>query len=295
MRSSILELVSERVVLLDGGMGTELIKRGFPMGACPESWNLDSPDQIQDVHRSYFQAGSDAVLTNSFGGSRIKLAAYDLDSRCREVNRRAAELAVEVRPDAGFVGGSMGPIGKFLQPQGEYREEQFEEAYREQAGGLVEGGVDFILIETQYDLRETLCALRAARGEAKDIPVFVTMTFNRTPHGFFTLMGNRFSDFSEQALGEGAEALGANCTLDSRDMADLVAEMTDSVDFPVIAQANAGQPEPQPDGTIRYSQPPEEYVSFLPSMIESGVGILGGCCGTDPEYIRLMASIIHRR
>lgn len=292
MKTSILELVEKRVVLLDGGMGTELIRRGFPMGACPESWNLSKPELVREVHRSYFLAGADAVLTNSFGGNRIKLSAYKLENRCREVNRRAVELAAATRLEGCFVGGSMGPTGKFLQPQGEYTPEQFEDAYREQALGLAEGGADFLLVETQYDLREALCALRAALKEAAGIPVFITMTFNRTAHGFFTIMGDRFQHFADQAGDAGAAAVGANCTLDSRDMADLVEEMCGAVALPVIAQANAGQPEAQSDGTIAYTQTPEDYTAFIPGMIAAGVGFLGGCCGTDPEYIRLMAEMV---
>jgi 5-methyltetrahydrofolate--homocysteine methyltransferase len=192
MAESILELIGKRTVLLDGGMGTELIKKGFSQGQCPEKWNTDHPEIIKSIHHSYFQAGSDVVLTNSFGGSRLKLASYGLAEECYELNRQAALLANAVKPDGKFVAGSMGPTGKFLQPQGEYTEEEFEEAYGIQAKGLSDGGADFLLIETQYDLKEALCALRAARHNS-NVPVFVTLTFERFPRGFFTIMGNSVS------------------------------------------------------------------------------------------------------
>jgi 5-methyltetrahydrofolate--homocysteine methyltransferase len=186
----------------------------------------------------------------------------------------------------------MGPTGKFLRPQGEYTEEQFEAAYEAQACGLASGGVDFLLIETQYDLKEAMCALRASKRAAPRIPVFVTMTFTRTPRGFYTIMGDDFRKFSTAAAAAGASAVGANCTLGSREMAELAVEMGKTAKLPIIAQANAGQPEARPDGSVSYSQTPEDFVSSVPSMLEAGVVLLGGCCGTGPAHIRKMADIV---
>jgi 5-methyltetrahydrofolate--homocysteine methyltransferase len=291
MDASIFDLIKKRVVLLDGGFGTELIKRGFPQGACPESWNVENPEMVREIHKSYFDAGSDAVLTNSFGGSPIKLASYGLESRCRELNKAAALIANEVKPKGGFVGGSMGPIGKFLKPQGEHTESEFEDAYGEQARGLTDGKADFLLIETQYDLREALCALRGAR-KASDLPIFVTMTYNRVPRGFFTLMGNSVAHCVEAFEKEGVPAVGANCTLDSEAMADLVKALRERTALPIIAQANAGQPALSAETGVSYSQGMEDYVKYVPKIIENGANIIGGCCGTNPDYIRRMADII---
>jgi len=291
MNPTIFDLMKKRTVLLDGGMGTELMKLGFPQGACPESWNVDKPEAVQGVHKSYFDAGSDAVLTNSFGGSRIKLAAHGLDGRCRELNRAAAGIASEVRPAGSFVGGSMGPTGKFLKPQGEFTESDFEEAFAEQAQGLAEGGADFLLIETQYDLREALCALKAARRVC-DLPVFVTMTYNRTPRGYFTMMGNSAAVCIKELEGQAVPAVGANCTLSSEDMADLVGVMRGLTSLPLIAQANAGKPSLNEKGEVEYSHGLEEYVRFIPQMVKNGANLVGGCCGTNPDYIRRMAGIV---
>jgi 5-methyltetrahydrofolate--homocysteine methyltransferase len=291
MDASIFDLIKKRVVLLDGGFGTELIKRGFPQGACPESWNVERPEMVREIHKSYFDAGSDAVLTNSFGGSRIKLAAHGLESRCHELNKAAALIANEVKPKGGFVGGSMGPIGKLLKPQGEHTESEFEEAFGEQARGLTDGKADFLLIETQYDLREALCALRGAR-KASGLPIFITMTYNRVPRGFFTLMGNSVAHCVEAFEKEGVPAVGANCTLDSKDMADLVKAMRERTSLPIIAQANAGQPALSGEGGVSYSQGLEDYVKHVPRIVENGANIIGGCCGTDPDYIRRIAGII---
>jgi 5-methyltetrahydrofolate--homocysteine methyltransferase len=291
MNSSIFELIKERTVLLDGGMGTELIRHGFPQGACPESWNVENPEAVKTIHQSYFEAGSDVVLTNSFGGNKIKLSAHGQGERCYELNEAAARIANEVKPAGRFVAGSMGPTGKFLKPQGEFTEPEFEAAYSEQARGLAAGKADFLLIETQYDLKEALCALRGARSVC-DLPVFVTMTFNHTPRGFFTLMGNGVAQCLKDLETNRVPVVGSNCTLNSEEMTDLVKIMRDLTPLPLIAQANAGKPSLSTEGEVTYSQGLEEYVRFIPKMIKSGAGLVGGCCGTNPDYIRRMAKII---
>lgn len=291
MAQSILELIKKRKLLLDGGFGTELIKQGFPQGACPESWNEEKPDIVQKINKSYYDAGSDAVLTNSFGGTTIKLRSHNLENKCYELNRAAALIANEVKPEGKFLGGSMGPTGKFLKPHGEFTEEEFEDAYAEQARGLTAGQVDFLLIETQYDLIEALCALRGAR-KASDLPVFLTMTFNHHPKGFFTLMGNSVDQFLEAMEREGVPVVGSNCTLNSAEMAELVKIMREKTSLPIIAQANAGKPSLSEEGEVAYSQGMEDYLRFIPQIIANGADIIGGCCGTDPDYIARMSEIV---
>ncbi len=291
MSASIFDLIKQRIVLLDGGMGTELIRHGFPQGSCPEAWNVDKPDVVKKIHTSYFEAGSDVVLTNSFGGSKIKLSSYGLEKRCYELNLAAATIANEVKPKGKFVAGSMGPTGKFLKPQGKFSPEEFEEAYAEQAKGLSDGQVDFLLIETQYDLKEALCALRGAR-KVTNLPVFVTITFNHHPRGFFTLMGNSVDQCMEALEKEQVPAVGTNCTLNSAEMVDLVKIMREKTSLPLIAQANAGQPSLSTEGEVSYSQGLEDYVRYIPQMAENGANLIGGCCGTNPNYIKRMAQLL---
>ncbi len=291
MADAILELIKKKTVFLDGGMGTELMKHGFSQGECPEKWNIEKPDVIKSIHKSYFEAGSDAVLTNSFGGSQLKLSSYGLDEQCYELNRQAGLLAHAVKPEGKFVAGSMGPTGKFLWPQGDYTESEFEDAYGVQAKGLADGHVDFILIETQYDINEALCALRAARKNAS-CPVFVTMTFETYPKGFFTMMGNSVSLCITKLEEENVPVIGANCTLDSEVMAELIKIMKRSTSLPLIAQANAGKATLSSEGEVSYSQGIENYVKFVSQIIENGAGIIGGCCGTDPGYIRRITQIL---
>ncbi len=293
MPRTIFDLIKQRVVLLDGGMGTELIKYGLPKGTGPEAWNVEKPEVVKKIHKSYFDAGSDVVLTNSFGGNKIKLASHGLEARCYELNLKAASIANEAKPEGRFVAGSMGPTGKFLKPIGEFTEEEFESAYAEQARGLTDGKADFLLIETQYDLGEALCALRGAR-KSSTLPIFVTMTFNRNPRGFFTIMGNSVSQCLKELEAEKVPATGANCTIDSSEMADLVKIMRQTTSLPLIVQPNAGKPVLSSSGEVIYSQGLEDYVRFIPEIIKNGANLIGGCCGTNPDYIRRMAEMINK-
>jgi 5-methyltetrahydrofolate--homocysteine methyltransferase len=293
MCETIIDVIKKRIVLLDGGMGTELIAHGFRQGECPESWNVEKPEIVQKIHKSYYDAGSDAVLTNSFGGSQIKLEAYDLGDRCYELNRAAARNATQVKPEGKFVGGSIGPIGKFLKPVGDYEETQFMDAYAEQAKGLADGGADFLLIETQYDLMEALCALRGAR-KVTDKPVFVTMTFKTGPRGYFTEWGNSVNQCIEELEKEAVPVIGINCTLDSEEMVDLVKMIRDITLLPIIAQANAGKPSLSDEGEVSYEQSIEDYIRYIPEMIKNGANVIGGCCGTNPDYIKRMAGFLEK-
>jgi 5-methyltetrahydrofolate--homocysteine methyltransferase len=288
----ILDLIRRRVVLLDGALGTELMKRSAStVGFCPELINLENPEAIRAVHRDYYDAGADVVTTNSFGGSPLKLAAAGLSGRCRALNAEAARIAASVRPSGRFVAGDIGPTGKFLQPQGEYTEAEFEDGFALQAEGLVEGGADFILIETMFDLREAICAVRGARRVAAGRAVFACLTFNRTKRGFFTLMGDGLDKCARAFEAEGLPAFGANCSLGSGDMADLVSAWKTLTSTPLIAQANAGKPEVSGDRVV-YSQGVDDYLSEIPRLIRNGAALIGGCCGTSPEYIRRMAALL---
>jgi 5-methyltetrahydrofolate--homocysteine methyltransferase len=257
----------------------------------PELWNVERPDVVRNVYAAYFDAGSDVVSTNSFGGSPLKLAAHGLEGRARELNLAAARLARQAALEGRYVAGSMGPTGKFLRPQGVFTEDEFAAAYAEQALALAEGGVDIFLVETQYDLREALAAVRGAKS-VSTLPVFVTMTFNARPRGFFTLMGDTVARSAADLEKAGAAAFGANCTLAADQMAVCIRACREASALPLVAQANAGQPVIGDDGRVTYSQTLEEYVRAVPEIIRAGAGFVGGCCGTNPDFIRAMARII---
>jgi len=295
MTPSILDLAKARTVLLDGALGTELMRRGLPQGVAPETWNVDRPEVVQDVHRSYYAAGSDAVSTNSFGGSRIKLAGHGLAERTFELNKAAAEVAGAVRPAGKYVLGSIGPTGKFLEPQGDLTEADLEAAFAEQARGLAAGGVDAFILETHYDLREALCALRAVLAAAGGLPVIAAMTFNAMPRGFFTMMGDGLERSVRELETAGAHAVGANCTLDSAQMVGLARAMRRLTARPIVIQPNAGQATLGADGTVIYSQGLDAYLHSVPEILAAGVNLIGGCCGTNPETIRRIAGLVFRR
>jgi|Deesub1362B_J571_1020462.scaffolds.fasta_scaffold00986_3 5-methyltetrahydrofolate--homocysteine methyltransferase len=289
--NSILNSIKKKIVLLDGANGSQLIKLGLPKGTCPELWNLEKPEIVKSVHEKYFKAGSDAVLTNTFGGNKLKLSQYGLEEKVYEINFKGAQLACGVKPANKYVGGDIGPTGKFLEPHGPYTIEEFEKIFYEQTLALIEGGVDFIIIETMYDLKEAICALKAAK-KACDLPVFVSLTFNKTKRGFFTLMGNSVEEVVKRIEMEGADGIGANCTLNSREMIPLAEEMKRYTNLPLIIQANAGQPFIDAEGNINYEQTINDYVKYIPDIIKKGANVIGGCCGTDAQYIEKIAKII---
>jgi 5-methyltetrahydrofolate--homocysteine methyltransferase len=291
MTPPLLDLARTRTVLFDGAMGTELMARGLALGETPELWNVERPDLVRQVHAEYFAAGADIVSTNSFGGTPIKLGAHGLEGRAFELNRAAARLAREAAPPGRYVAGSVGPTGRFLKPQGPATEEEFEAAFAEQVRGLDAGGVDVVLVETQYDLREALAAVRGARRVSK-LPVFVTMTFDAKPRGFFTLMGDTVARSAAELEKAGVAAFGANCTLASDEMAACILACREATALPLVAQANAGQPVTGADGRVSYTQTLEDYVRHVPDIVRAGAAFVGGCCGTNPSFIRAMARIV---
>ncbi len=290
----LLDLARTRPVLLDGALGTELMKRGLPQGALPEIWNVENPGGVRSVHAAYFAAGSDAVSTNSFGGHPLKLAASGLRARCAELNRAAAEIAASVRPSGRYIIGSLGPCGKLLRPQGDATEAELEAGFSEQVRALAEGGVDLILLETMIDLREALCALSGSKKAAPGLPVAASMTFNQTRRGFFTLMGDSVVRCAAELGRNDLGAFGANCTLASGAMIALAREIRAATSLPVIIQPNAGQPEIDGTGGMVYAQTPAEFASDMAQAAAAGANILGGCCGTNPDSILALSAVLSR-
>jgi 5-methyltetrahydrofolate--homocysteine methyltransferase len=287
--ADIRERLGHGVLLLDGVMGTELIGRGLSAGETCEAWVLTRPDDVSEVHKAYFDAGADVVQTNSLGANRFKLSHYGLAGELGTINRRAAELAREVCPPGRFVAGEIGTTGRLLKPAGDADEGELADAFSEQAGALADGGVDLFIIETMIDLNEALIALEAARSTG--LPVFVTVTFDKKPRGYFTIMGNRPGQVARALAEAGADAVGTNCTLRIGEMVDLVAEMAGATDVPIIAQPNAGKPDVE-RGRMTYPDGPEVYARMTPELISAGASIVGGCCGTTPETIRRMREAI---
>jgi 5-methyltetrahydrofolate--homocysteine methyltransferase len=283
------KLALGRTLLCDGGMGTSL-QTSVGRVDCPERLNLDRPEAISAIHKSFFDAGSDLVETNTFGGTRAVLGRHGLADRAHEISKIAAEIACSVRPEGGFVLGSMGPTGEVLEPFGDALPEALSEMFCEQADALASGGVDAILVETMMDAEEARLAIEAAKS-ATDLPVIATMTFAVGPTGIRTRWGVDPQRAVQVMEGAGADVVGSNCGNGFDEMIAVIEQMQKFATRPLIAQANAGVPE-MVDGASYYRETPEEIGSKAARLLELGLGILGGCCGTRPEHIRALRALI---
>jgi 5-methyltetrahydrofolate--homocysteine methyltransferase len=282
-KESILNLAKKRVVLLDGGMGSTIVSLGLPDGECPESWNLTHPKVIEDIHQKYLEAGADVIETNTFGANRLRLASFGYDDQVEMINARAVEIAKKVCPDDKFVAGDIGPCGGFLKPVGKFSIEELEESFLEQAKALSQTGVNLFSIETMYDLREALTAVKTIKT-VSDLPIFVSLTFDKKSKGYLTMMGNTVSDCAKELKKAGADVIGANCTLGSKEMIGLAEELRKSTDLPIIIQPNAGKPE-LIGGKLVYPQDSESFAEDMKIIVKAGVNFVGGCCGTTHEFI----------
>ena len=285
---AILELAKKKTVIFDGAMGTMVMAAGLKAGESPELWNIEKPSLVAEIHRQYYEAGSDAVHTNTFGGNAVKLADRGLAEKTEKINVEAARLAREACPAGKFVAGDIGPTGKLLKPLGDLAIEEAEEAFFRQAQALVKGGVDLVSIETMFSLQEALAALRAAK-KLGAVTVIAALTFNRTKKGFFTMMGEGVRQAVSAFEEAGADVIASNCSLGSSDMIDLTKELRAATRRPVLVQPNAGKPETQM-GVTFYRQTPAEFAQDSKEIRNSGADMIGGCCGTNPEFIR---SLVH--
>jgi methionine synthase I (cobalamin-dependent) len=287
---AILGLAKKRTVIFDGGMGTMLMAAGLKAGESPEVWNIEKPSFVTDIHRKYYEAGSDVVHTNTFGANTVKLAEKGLSDQMERINVEAAKLAREACPAGKFVAGDIGPTGKLLKPLGDLVPEEAEEGFFRQAEALLKGGVDILSIETMFSLEEALAALRAAK-RLGDILVIAGLTFNRTKKGFFTMMGESVTQAVLAFERAGADVIASNCSLGSKDMIDLTRELRAATRKPILIQPNAGKPVTQ-KGVTSYQQTPAEFAQDCKEIRKCGADMIGGCCGTTPEFIRALAQTL---
>ncbi len=294
MKRDLLESVKTDVLLADGAIGTELIRMGMQAGGFGELWNLERPDAVRQVHRAYCRAGARLLTTNSFRANRHALTKHHLEDRTVELNREAARIACEAGESEAWVLGSMGPFGGFLEPLGPTKTEEALAFFTEQASALLEGGADGIVIETMTATEEAQVALRAA--QAAGAPVLVgMMTFGKTKNGFRTMMGVSPEQAVSRMLEAGADIIGTNCGegLSMTDYAQLVCVLRSLTDKPVIVRPNAGRPDLAQVET-KYVQTPELMAGQVPDLARAGANVIGGCCGTTPEHIRLFARALRR-
>ncbi len=286
-------LAGGEVILVDGAMGTRLYAAGLEVGAAPESWNLTNLAEVAEVANDYASAGADIVQTNSFGGSPMKLAAHGLAEKTIEINRAAAAAASEGAAGRALVSGSIGPSGGLLKPYGNLDAEEAAAGFLLQAEALVAGGADLLCVETMIDLREAVIAVQAARKALPDGVVMVSLTFDSTPRGWFTIMGNDIATAAAELVAAGADVIGSNCGQGPAGMLEIATAFAATTDRPILIQPNAGLPILE--GTdVHYPESPAQMASVLPDLINAGVRVIGGCCGTTPDHTRAFREVIDR-
>ena len=274
-----------KILLSDGAWGTFLQQKGLKGTDCPEMWNIDHPDDIFQIAKSYIDAGSDMIETNSFGGNIFKLRSYGLENEVYKLNKAAAEISRKAAGSDKIVLGSIGPSGKLLM-MGDVTEEELYDAYKNQSIALQDGGADAIIIETFTDLQEAVIAVRAAKDNTH-CEVICTMTFDKTLQDtFYTMMGVSPKEMVKTLIENGADIIGANCGNGMENMIGIVKEIRDeNSSIPVLVHANAGVPE-YIDGETVFNESPDITAGFIPELIKLNTNIIGGCCGTTPDHIR---------
>ncbi|OEF98759.1 5-methyltetrahydrofolate--homocysteine methyltransferase [Desulfuribacillus alkaliarsenatis] len=266
-------------------MGTQLQSKGFPTGASPESWNIERPEVITAIHRAYFEAGSNVVTTNTFGGNRIKLKEFGLENQLEQINMQAVQCAkAAIFNDSQWVAGSMGPTGKFVEPLGEISFDEMYDIFREQAQALEKGGADLLIIETSGDIGEMRAAALAA-VENTSIPVIASLTFNEDLRTFTGTDPESAAIILERI---GISAIGANCSGGPKELLEIGRLLARNTNLPIIIQPNAGLPK-LVDGQTVFDATPDEMAKYAREMVELGVNIVGACCGSSPDHIKAIA------
>jgi 5-methyltetrahydrofolate--homocysteine methyltransferase len=280
--------------LLDGAMGTQLIGLGIEPGKASEMLNFESPGLVMRIHNSYLSAGSDAILTNTFGGNGITLARHGLEARVAEVNSTGAQLARQAAGKNRYVLGDIGPSGDFLEPLGSLKPDQLRGIFADQAQALQEGGVDGFIIETMGAVDEAVVAVEAIKHSGSNLPVLASMSFDKRGDDFRTMMGVDVKTAVSSLVAAGADAVGFNCgttTLDEYiELAKRYVAAAKAVNPKVLvfAEPNAGKPELL-DGKAVYKVTPDEFADAVQKIYATGITIIGGCCGTSPAHIEAVA------
>jgi 5-methyltetrahydrofolate--homocysteine methyltransferase len=284
MKAPFLEAISKRVLVLDGAMGTMLQERGLKPGQSPEELNLTLPDVVAGVHRAYLEAGADIIVTNTFGGNREKLSHYGLEGRLREINQAGVAIARSAVGESAYVAASIGPTGKFVEPVGDLSFDAMAAIFREQSEALINAGADLITLETFLDIKEIRAAVIAIREVSPTIPIIAMLTFDDNGR---SVLGTPPEAAAITLEAVGADIVGSNCGLGVDGIYQILQSMRRVTGLPLISQANAGLPVLK-DGRTIFPGTPEEMTAYHDRLLELGVRIIGGCCGTTPDHIRAM-------
>ena len=291
MKGLLERLAAGEVLVGDGAWGTQLMVRGLPPGQAPEWFALERPEVIEEVARLYVEAGADLVTTDTFGGTSFRLRLHGLDGERARINRQAVEAVKRAVAGRAYVSASVGPSGQILEPYGDTSPDAVEEAFAEQVAALAEAGADLVCVETMSDLVEATRAVRAAKARAPRLPVMATMTFEKTPRGFFTVMGVSVERAASGLAAAGADVVGSNCGRGIADMIEVARAMRKATALPIAIQPNAGLPVTR-DGALCYDETPESMAARVPELLDAGVAIVGGCCGTTPDHTRAIRAAV---
>ncbi len=290
MHETIEQLTSAGPVVTDGAWGTQMQQRGLAVGACPDAWNLEQPEKVEQVARAYVDAGSQVILTNTFGANRFVLQRHQLDDKVAEINRAGVEISRRAAGDRAKVFASMGPSGVMLM-MGQVSEDELQAAFADQARAMAEGGADAIVIETMADPAEAKLAVAAARETG--LPVVACTVFDSGPNNDRTMMGTTAEQAAEQLTAAGADVIGANCGQGISGFVEICRRLKSATDRPIWVKANAGLPE-LVDGQTVYAQTPEKFAEYVPALVEAGAAFIGGCCGTGPGFIAAVREALRR-
>lgn len=286
-RDEFRQLTENKITIYDGGTGTNLIAAGMSRGVCPEAWVLEHPEVLLALQGGYVNAGSQIILAPTFGANRERLKGYRKESDIIKLNTENVNLSRKAAAGKALVAGDISMSGVMIYPDDDESLEEAMEVYREQAQILYEAGVDLFAVETMISLEDARAALRSIR-EVCDLPVMVTMSFE--PNGR-SLYGDRPEDAAAELTEEGADAVGINCSAGPELILPFVEAMRKATDLPLIAKPNAGLPVTHSDGSVTYDMSPEDFVMHMKKLVEAGASIIGGCCGTTPQYIKKLTEI----
>jgi methionine synthase I (cobalamin-dependent) len=282
MHAVIAQLTSAGTVVTDGAWGTQLQALGLPVGEFPDAWNLKCPEKAEQVARAYVEAGSQVILTNTFGSNRFLLGRHGLADQASELNRAGVEISKKAANGRAMVFASIGPAGVMLM-MGEVGPEELRAGFAEQAAAQAAAGADGLVVETMSDPAEAVLAVEAAKETG--LPVVACMAFDSGPNKDRTMMGTTPEDAATKLAAAGADVVGANCGQGIAGFPPICRRMRDAAGVPVWIKANAGLPE-LVDGVAVYRQTPEDFASYVPALVEAGAAFIGGCCGSTPEFIR---------
>lgn len=288
MKTVLEEVLAGGPVVTDGAWGTEMQARGLAPGDFPDGWNLRFPERVLQVARSYVEAGSQVILTNTFGANEIRLREAGLEKEATEINRAGVQISREAANGTALVFASVGPSGKMLL-NGDVSLAELLHAFAEQAGALADAGADALVIETMCDLQEAEAALAAAKETG--LPVVACMVFDSGKQKDRTMMGATPEDAARRLEAAGADVIGLNCGLGIESSVEVCRRLRAATSLPVWIKPNAGLPE-LANGTIQYRTGPEQFARYIPDLIRAGANFVGGCCGTSPEFIRAVRAAI---